>query len=158
MKGLKVAHIPDQFYWYRNAVLKSYIFKCFCNRNCHNSPKSCKFCLKFWPVMTWYFRYATVFLEVLRDDQNWTKNWRFASFWEFCLRPLTSYELFPISNMTNATFKILIYGSNGTYTKFTVLVDFRTQFTARKPKIFLKIKISAKAASFRIANKLIPRS
>ena len=64
----------------------------------------------------------------------------------------------PISNKTNATFKILIYGSNGTYAKFTVLVDFRTQFTARKPKIFLKIKISAKTASFRIANKLIARS
>ena len=42
--------------------------------------------------------------------------------------------------------------------KFTVLVHFGAQFTARKPKIFLKTKISEKAASLGISNNVNPRS
>ena len=36
--------------------------------------------------------------------------------------------------------------------KLTVLVYFRTQFTARKPKILLKTKISGKTTSLGISN------
>ena len=45
------------------------------------------------------------------------------------------------------SFKILNFGSNGMQQKFTVLVHFGAQFTAGKPKILLKPKISAKTGS-----------
>ena len=42
--------------------------------------------------------------------------------------------------------------------KFTVLVHFGAQFTARKPKILPKTSISEKTASFEISNNISPRS
>ena len=44
------------------------------------------------------------------------------------------------------SFKILNFCSNGMHPKFTVLFQFGAQFAARKPKILLKTKISAKTA------------
>ena len=38
------------------------------------------------------------------------------------------------------------FGSNGTHPKFIVLVHFGVQFTARKPKILLKTRTSAKTS------------
>ena len=53
-----------------------------------------------------------------------------------------------VLNKTNTvfqkSFKIFNFGSNGTHPKFTVLVHFGAQFTARKPKILLKTRTSAK--------------
>ena len=53
-----------------------------------------------------------------------------------------------VLNKTNTvfqkSFKIFNFGSNGTHAKFTVLVHFGAQFTARKPKILLKTRISGK--------------
>ena len=60
--------------------------------------------------------------------------------------------------MSKKYFKSLNFGSNGTYAKFTVLVHFGVQFTAGKPKILLKTKISAKTASLGIINNISPRS
>ena len=52
-----------------------------------------------------------------------------------------------VLNKTNTvfqkSFKIFNFGSNGTHPKFTVLVHFGAQFTARKLKILLKTRISA---------------
>ena len=53
-------------------------------------------------------------------------------------------------------FKILHFGSNRTRTKFTVLVPFGAHFTAGKPKILLKTKISAKTTSLGISNSVSP--
>ena len=60
--------------------------------------------------------------------------------------------------MLEKSFKILKFGSNGIHWKITVLVHFGAPFTAGKPKILLKIKISAKAASVGISNNVSPRS
>ena len=60
--------------------------------------------------------------------------------------------------MFKKSFKISNFGLNGTHPKFTVLVHFRAQFTAGKPKNLLKIKISAKTASLGISNNANPRS
>ena len=66
------------------------------------------------------------------------------------------------SNKTNTVFekslKIMNFGSNEIHPKFTVPVHFRAQFTARKPKILLKTKISGKTTSLGISNNVIPRS
>ena len=52
------------------------------------------------------------------------------------------------TNKTNTvfqkSFKLLNFGSNGTRPKFTVLVHFGAQFTARKQKILLKTRTCAK--------------
>ena len=50
------------------------------------------------------------------------------------------------------------FGSNGRHPKFTVLVHFGVHFTAGKPKILLKIKISAKTTSLGISNNISSRS
>ena len=50
------------------------------------------------------------------------------------------------------------FDSNGTDTKFTVLVHFGVQFTAGKPKTLLKTKISGKTAFLGISNDVSPRS
>ena len=42
------------------------------------------------------------------------------------------------------SFRLFNFGSNGKHPNFTVLVHFGAQFTARKPKILLKIRISTK--------------
>ena len=67
-----------------------------------------------------------------------------------------------VYNKTNKVFEksftILNFGPNRMHPKFTVLVHFGAQFTARKPKIFLKTKISEKAASLGISNNVNPRS
>ena len=64
--------------------------------------------------------------------------------------------------MTNTalekSFLNLNFVSNGTHLKFTVLVHFGTQFTAGKPKILLKTKISAKTASLEIYSNVSPSS
>ena len=56
------------------------------------------------------------------------------------------------------SFKVFNFGSNGMHPKFTVLVDFRAQFTARKLKILLKAKISGKTTSLGTSNDVTPRS
>ena len=71
-----------------------------------------------------------------------------------------------VPNQTNTvfqkSFKILNFGSNGMHPKFTVLVHFGAQFTARKPKILLKTRISAKTTyrpiSLGISNNISLRS
>ena len=50
------------------------------------------------------------------------------------------------------SFKIMNFRSDGTYHKFTVSVHFGAQYTAGKPNILLKTKISAKATSLGIWN------
>ena len=55
-------------------------------------------------------------------------------------------------------FKILNFSSNGTHPKFTVLVHFGAQFTAVKPKILLKTKLSGKTTSLGISKNVSPRS
>ena len=54
--------------------------------------------------------------------------------------------------MLEKSFKILNFGSNEMYPKFTVLFHFQAQFTAGKPKILLKTKIPAKTTSLGISN------
>ena len=65
---------------------------------------------------------------------------------KYCSILLKWSEVAP--NKTNAlfqkSFKLLNFGSNGTHLKFTVLVHFGAQFTARIPKILLKTRTSAK--------------
>ena len=65
---------------------------------------------------------------------------------KYCSILLKWSEVAP--NKTNTvfqkSFKLLNFGSNGTHLKFTVLVHFGTQFTARIPKILLKTRTSAK--------------
>ena len=68
-----------------------------------------------------------------------------------------------VSNKRNTVFEKSFnipqnFGSNGMHPKFTVLVHFRAQFTAGKPKILLKTKISAKTTSLQISNNVSPRS
>ena len=71
-----------------------------------------------------------------------------------------------VPNQTNTVFqkyfKILNFGSNGTHPKFTVLVHVGAQFTARKPKILLKTRISAtttyRTISLGISNNISLRS
>ena len=67
-----------------------------------------------------------------------------------------------VSNKTNTvfkkSFKILNFSLYGRHPKFTVLFDFGVQFTAGIRKILLKTKITAKSASLRISNNLIPKS
>ena len=71
-----------------------------------------------------------------------------------------------VLNKTNTVFrkslKILNFGSNGTHPKFTVLLHFGAQFTARKPKTLPKIRISGKTTnklkSLGISNKISLRS
>ena len=71
-----------------------------------------------------------------------------------------------VLNKTNTkfqkSFKIFNFGSNGTHAKFTVLVHFGAQFTARKPKILLKTRISGKTTyrpiSLAISNNVSLRS
>ena len=67
-----------------------------------------------------------------------------------------------VSNKTNTvfkkSFKILNFSLYGRHPTFTVLFDFGVQFTAGIRKILLKTKITAKSASLRISNNLIPKS
>ena len=49
--------------------------------------------------------------------------------------------------------KSLIFDSNRTYPKFTILVHFGAQFTPGKTKILLKIKISPKTLSLGLLKK-----
>ena len=76
--------------------------------------------------------------------------------------PCWDFDQRHCSSKTNTVFKkslkILNFGSNEMHPKFTVLVHFRAQFTARKPKILLKSKISGKATSLGILNNVSPRS
>ena len=60
--------------------------------------------------------------------------------------------------MFEKSFKSLNFGSDGMHTKFTVFAHFGAQFTAGKPEIFLKTKISGKTASLGISNDRSPRS
>ena len=60
--------------------------------------------------------------------------------------------------MFEKSFKILHFGPDGTQPKFTVLVHFGVQLIARKPKILLKTKTSAKTASLGISNNVSPTS
>ena len=67
-----------------------------------------------------------------------------------------------VSNKENTvfkkSFKNLNFSINGRHPKFTVLFHFVAQFTAGKPKILLKPKISAKTTSLGISNSARPRS
>ena len=54
--------------------------------------------------------------------------------------------------MFEKSFKNLSFSLNGKHPKFTVLFHFGAQFTAGKPKILLKTKISSKTTSLRISN------
>ena len=71
-----------------------------------------------------------------------------------------------VPNKTNTVFqkslKILDFGSNVTHLNFIFLVHSGTQFTARKPKMFLKTRISAKTTyrptSLGISNNVSIRS
>ena len=80
---------------------------------------------------------------------------------KYCLILL---KLWPevISNKKNTmfgkSFKIMNFGSYEMQLKFTVLVHFGAQFTARKPKKLLKTKISAKTVTLAIINNVSPRS
>ena len=56
--------------------------------------------------------------------------------------------------MFEKSLKSLNFGSNG---KFTVLVHFGAQFTAGKPKVLLKTKISRKNAFLGMSNNISPR-
>ena len=54
-----------------------------------------------WWRTRWWIRYATVFIEVVRNGQNWAKKLIFWLILIFCSYPLTPYELHP---------KVLIVG------------------------------------------------
>ena len=80
-----------------------------------------------------------------------------APFWGFFRTNSPKYcsillKIWPevVSNKTNTLFqksvKILNFGSNGTYPKFTILVHFGVQFTARKAKMLLNTRISTKTS------------
>ena len=83
---------------------------------------------------------------------------------KYCSILLKWSEVVP--NKTNTVFqkpfKILNFGSKGTHPRFTVLVDFGAHFPARKPKILLKTRISAKTTyrptSLGISNNVSLRS
>ena len=67
----------------------------------------------------------------------------------------------PISVWKDSVWKILQnfeFNSNGRHRKFTVLFHFGAQFTAGKPKILLKTKVSAKTTFLGISNSISPRS
>ena len=77
-----------------------------------------------------------------------------APFWDFLGLYSPNYSSILLKgsvvvvNKTNTvfqkSFKIFNFGSNRTHAKFTVLVHFGAQFTARKLKILLKTRISSK--------------
>ena len=60
--------------------------------------------------------------------------------------------------LSEKSFKILNFGSNGMQLMFTFSVHTGAQFTVGKPKISLKTKSTAKTASLVIINKVSPRS
>ena len=64
---------------------------------------------------------------------------------KYCLILQKWSELVPnkANTLFQKSFKILNFGSNGPHPKFTILVHFGTQFTARKPKILQKTRFSA---------------
>ena len=87
-------------------------------------------------------------------------------FWN-CLGPLPKYCLILlklpgiVSSKTTVfqkPFRLLNFGSNGMQLKFTVSVHISAQYTNVKPKILVKVKIYAKAASLGIINNVTPRS
>ena len=75
------------------------------------------------------------------------------SCWNFDQR-----EFNKTNTLLGKSFKLLKFGSNKTHWKSTVLVHFGAQFTAGKPKILLKTKISAKTTSLGIPNNISARS
>ena len=62
------------------------------------------------------------------------------------------------STVFEKSVKSLNFCSNGTHTKFKVLVHFGVQFTAGKPKPLLKTKIFGTTASLGISNDVSLRS
>ena len=87
----------------------------------------------------------------------WFSTHEMAPFWGFFRTNSPKYcsillKIWPevVSNKTNTLFqksvKILNFGSNGTYPKFTILVHFGVQFTARKAKMLLNTRISTKTS------------
>ena len=58
----------------------------------------CQFCLQFRPMMSckWCIRYATAFIDVFRNGQNWAKKLIFwLVLWIFLFTPSQTYELHP---------------------------------------------------------------
>ena len=97
----------------------------------------------------------------------WFSIHEMAPFWDFSGPNFSKYCLilltfWPVSNKKITVFKkslkILNFGSNGMQLNFIVSVLFGAQFTAGKPKTFLKTKISAKTTSSEIVNNISPRS
>ena len=110
-----------------------------------------------YSFVAWFIStgYGVVNFKVFLLIQHPWKGWKILLKWS---------EVAP--NKTNTvfqkSFKLLNFGSNGTHPKFTVLVHFGAQFTARKPKILLKTRISGKTTyrpiSLGISNNVSLRS
>ena len=99
MKGLKVVHIPGKFYWYRICSFKfsnvfvlveTVILGCLGGLLAKALQNVVNFLWNFekWWHAIWCIRYAKVFIEVIRNGQNWTKEWI-----RFILRVTPSYIL-----------------------------------------------------------------
>ena len=67
----------------------------------------------------------------------------FPKYWSILLK-WSDVVLKKTNTVFQKSFKLFNFGSNGKHPNFTVLVHFGAQFTARKPKILLKIRISTK--------------
>lgn len=103
--------------------------------------------------------------KFFRSDSACMKKNPFGCFWAVSLPNIvqSSYNfrqnLSPIrQTLLKMSFKIFRFGSNGSHPKFTVWVQFRAQFTAGKPKVLLKTKISTKITSLEISNDVSSRS
>ena len=141
-------------------------------------PKIFNFVWTFdkWRHVRWCIRYDTIFIEVLKSDQNWAKKLTFRLIftpqefvkWKTFLRYIyLGYVLtllcFYGTLLIRKTqcLKILLkfkFSLKWNACKFTVLVRFGALFTDTKPKILLKTRNFKKHISLGISNNISPRS
>ena len=117
MIGVKMVYTLGNFCWYLvcssqvlNFQMFSIILSCFWVVFWLELSKILSILFVQWWHARWCMRYATVFIEILRNGRNWVKKQIFSSFWVF-LFMLSVYALWVMPQYFANLKKLLRYSS-----------------------------------------------